>query len=110
MKKILILLCLFSCMIAYGEEITIESTAPQIYSKEERITKKNTWGPYMKELEQTIKKNWNPPKVDASVKAKVIFVIAKDGSLLNYKITLSSKNEIFDQSALNAIEDRKSVV
>ena len=62
------------------------------------------WGPYMRDLEQRIKRNWFPPKGDSSKRVIITFTIAKDGRLLSKKITKSSGVPLADQAALRAIE------
>ena len=62
------------------------------------------WGPYMKNLEQKIKRNWNPPKGDSSKRVVITFTIGKDGRLLSSRITKSSGVPLADRAALSAIE------
>ena len=62
------------------------------------------WGPYMRDLEQRIKRNWFPPKGDSSKRVVITFTIARDGRLLSKKITRSSGVPLADQAALKAIE------
>ena len=62
------------------------------------------WGPYMRDLEQRIKRNWFPPKGDSSKRVVITFTIAKDGRLLSKKIVKSSGVPLADQAALKAIE------
>ena len=62
------------------------------------------WGPYMRDLEQRIKRNWFPPKGDSSKRVVITFTIARDGRLLSKKITKSSGVPLADQAALKAIE------
>ena len=97
------LFMLLSCMCVYGEEIIIENTK-QVTSKEERIAKKNIWGPYMRELEVSIKNNWAPPKGNATKRVIVSFTISKDGNLLDKKLVKSSGTPLADRAAMNAIQ------
>jgi TonB family protein len=62
------------------------------------------WGPYMRDLEQRIKRNWFPPKGDSSKRVVITFTIAKDGRLLSKRITKSSGVPLADQAAMKAIE------
>ena len=66
--------------------------------------KQPNWGPYMRDLEQRIKRNWSPPKGDSSKRVVITFTIARDGRLLNRKVTKSSGVALADQAALHAIE------
>lgn len=58
---------------------------------------------YMRMLQKKMKVNWNPPKGDTSKRVVLMFTIAKDGSLLDYKITTSSGNEEMDNAAIKAL-------
>jgi len=62
------------------------------------------WGPYMRDLEQRIKRNWTPPKGDSSKRVVIKFTIGRDGRLLSHKIVQSSGLPIADRAALSAIE------
>ena len=48
------------------------------------------WGPYMRDLEQRIKRNWTPPKGDSSKRVVITFTIGRDGRLLSHRVTKSS--------------------
>ncbi len=62
------------------------------------------WGPYMRDLEQRIKRNWSPPKGDSSKRVVITFTIGRDGRLLSKKITKSSGVPLADRAAMSAIE------
>ena len=62
------------------------------------------WGPYMRELERRIKRNWNPPKGDASKRVVVLFKIGRDGRLLSIRVGKSSGSVANDEAAKAAIE------
>ncbi len=62
------------------------------------------WGPYMRELERRIKRNWNPPKGDSSKRVVVYFKISRDGKLLSINVAKSSGVPLADQAAKAAIE------
>lgn len=62
------------------------------------------WGPYMRELERRIKRNWNPPKGDASKRVVVLFKIGRDGRLLSIRVSKSSGSVSNDEAAKAAIE------
>lgn len=62
------------------------------------------WGPYMKDLEQRIKRNWTPPKGDSSKRVVITFTIGRDGRLLSAKVTKSSGVPLADRAAMSAIE------
>lgn len=62
------------------------------------------WGPYMKDLEQRIKRNWTPPKGDSSKRVVINFTIGRDGRLLSAKVVKSSGVPLADRAAMSAIE------
>jgi TonB family protein len=62
------------------------------------------WGPYMRELQRRIKRNWEPPRGDTSKRVVVMFKIARDGRLLARSIHTSSGVHEADEAALNAVE------
>ena len=62
------------------------------------------WGPYMKDLEQRIKRNWAPPKGDSSKRVVITFTIGRDGRLLSAKVTKSSGVPLADRAAMSAVE------
>ena len=62
------------------------------------------FGPYMRDLQAKIKRNWDPPKSNQSKRTVLIFTIAKDGRLLNTRIYKSSGIPSVDKAALAAVE------
>ena len=61
------------------------------------------WKTYLKDLDENIKTNWNPPSTETSSRTVLTFQVNKEGELINYKIKESSGIEEIDNSALNAI-------
>lgn len=68
-------------------------------SKEEEAD----FGPYMKNLQNKIKSNWAPPKINKSKRVVLIFKIAKDGNLLASSVLKSSGNPEVDNAAKEAL-------
>ena len=66
--------------------------------------KEPNWGPYIRDLEQRIKKNWTPPKGDSSKRVVITFSIRRDGHLLSSTVTKSSGSTLADRAAQGAIE------
>lgn len=62
------------------------------------------FGPYMKELQRKIKKNWNPPKGNESKRVVLLFSLNKAGELLNVEVKESSGSEKYDKAAIKAVE------
>lgn len=62
------------------------------------------FGPYMRELQRRIKMNWDPPKGNESKRVVLLFKIAKDGRLLQCRVSKSSGLPSADQAALKAVE------
>lgn len=61
-------------------------------------------GPYIRNLQRTVKLNWNPPENSAQKRVVTSFVIAKNGNLLNYLIKESSGDKLLDEAAITAIK------
>ena len=62
------------------------------------------FGPYMRELQNRIKRNWDPPKGNESKTVVLLFKIAKDGRLISCRVSRSSGLPSADQAALKAVE------
>lgn len=62
------------------------------------------FGPYMRELQNRIKRNWEPPKGNESKTVVLLFKIAKDGRLLSCRVSRSSGLQTADSAALRAVE------
>lgn len=66
--------------------------------------KEPDFGPYMRDLQQRIKRNWEPPKGEESRRVVILFTISKDGRLLSKRITKSSGLASADKAAMSAVE------
>lgn len=66
--------------------------------------KQPNWGPYMRDLEARIKRNWNPPKGDQSKRVVLLFKIGRDGRLLSIQTVRSSGQPLSDAAAKAAVE------
>lgn len=66
--------------------------------------KEPDFGPYMRDLQQKIKRNWEPPKGEESRRVVILFTIARDGRLLSKKIAQSSGMATADKAAMSAVE------
>ncbi len=62
------------------------------------------WGPYMRELESKIKRNWFPPKGDQSKRVVLLFTIGRKGELLSVRVQKPSGSEANDQAAIRAVQ------
>ena len=66
--------------------------------------KEPNWGPYMRDLERRIKRNWSPPKGNESKRVVVYFKVGRDGRLLSLKTQKSSGLPDADNAATSAVE------
>ena len=90
--------------IKLAKDYVVSVFKKDINKKPEQNSAQNSyWAPYMKNLEKTIKTNWNPPKSEASKRVVVVFKINKQGELLALKILQSSNDEEADKAALKAV-------
>lgn len=62
------------------------------------------WQPYMEDVQQKIKANWNPPTNNVSNSTILLFKVGKNGELLQTNVKRSSGNEEVDNSAIEALE------
>ncbi len=62
------------------------------------------FGPYMRDLQSRIKRNWDPPKGNESKRVVLLFKIAKDGRLLSCSVSKSSGLPAADNAAINAVK------
>lgn len=59
---------------------------------------------YIKEIQQKIKNNFNPPQVEGSPSTVVLFKLTRTGRLESFKIIKSSGDDLFDHAAARAIQ------
>ncbi len=62
------------------------------------------FAPYISGVTQRIKRNFNPPSKDDSLKAVVIFTISRSGGVSGVRLLRSSGLPLFDEAALSAIK------
>lgn len=62
------------------------------------------WGPYMRELEGKIKRNWHPPKGDQSKRVVLLFKIGRRGELLSVRVAKPSGSQANDEAAKRAVQ------
>ncbi len=67
-------------------------------------TVQNTFAPYMSNVNETLRKNWHPPDVIQEGHVKVLFQLDRNGRIISSRILESSGNDIFDESALDALK------
>jgi TonB family protein len=79
--------------------------APQPAPKAVQAAADVDFGPYMANLQRSIKRNWFPPKGEESKRVVCIFKVHKAGDISNLRLDRSSGNEIADRAALKAIKD-----
>ena len=91
--------------LAEFENLNTTTDNNTLYKKVDTDTFVNPdFGPYMRELQRSIKLNWEPPKGSEDKTVVLLFKIAKDGRLLSSKIHKSSGLQSADQAALKAVE------
>lgn len=108
MKKILILVALmFFALPVYSAEIPdnkASETCVIVDEAQNPAEMSEEYKSYMKNLRKSIKKNWNPPRGDNSKSTVLLFKLSKDGQLSDCKVNQSSGDEVFDKSAVEAVE------
>ncbi len=66
--------------------------------------KEPDFGPYMRELQRRIKRNWHPPRGNESKRVVLLFKVSRDGRLLRLTINKSSGVSDADDAALEAVK------
>lgn len=66
--------------------------------------KEPDFGPYMRELQRRIKRNWDPPKGNESKRVVLMFKVSRDGRLLSLKVAKTSGSPVADRAAKAAVE------
>ena len=75
------------------------------YSKGIMLENKNfKFSYYTNTILKRIRKYWHDSGTTSALKTVVYFKINKDGYVLDVKISESSKDELFDQNSLRAVE------
>ena len=67
--------------------------------------RESNFGPYMRNLQRSIRMNWDPPKGNESKRVVTKFQIDKNGNLISSQIYKSSGSKEADNAALNAIRN-----
>jgi len=65
--------------------------------------KHDVWHPYMTDVQETIKANWNPPRGDKSKRVSLLFKVGKNGELISSSVFQSSGSKEIDDAALEAL-------
>lgn len=65
--------------------------------------KEPDFGPYMRELQRKIKRNWHPPRGNESKRVVLLFKVSRDGRLLRLNIHKGSGAPEADDAALDAV-------
>ena len=61
-------------------------------------------GPYVREMQRRIKKNWDPPRGNSSSKVVLFFKITRDGRVFGVSVHVSSGDPATDRAAISAVE------
>lgn len=91
--------------VDHEEQKSAESSAEMSYSKGIMLENKNfKFSYYTNTILKRIRKYWHDSGTTSALKTVVYFKINKDGYVLDVKISESSKDELFDQNSLRAVE------
>lgn len=86
------------------------SAKPEGISPSIRKSEEPDFGPYMKDLQRTIKANWNPPKGNESKRVVLLFNVDKSGDISNVRVHKSSGTTSCDRAAILAVNDSSPVM
>lgn len=107
MKKILkiTLISVISLFLIKPAFAILTSTMPEQFKEEQTIqSSEPDFGPFMRDLQQRIKHNWNPPKGEENRCVVLLFKIARDGRLISVNVSKSSGSDVVDRAALAAVK------
>ncbi len=101
--KVLII-CSILCLnmaFVFAQENSYENSSGKYYGS---VNTQSEFGEYMASLRNKIQRSWTPPDVLEEGHAVVVFKVDRYGNIISSKITESSGNSLYDQSAINAVE------
>lgn len=61
------------------------------------------FGPYMAELQRRVRRNWQPPSKDETLRTVLVFRVNKEGKVYSAKVDAPSKFKDFDEATLKAV-------
>ena len=96
MKKLFII---FSLWILVCQTCVL---ATEKYNDDQEINA--MFSSYMRNMQRSIKANWNPQKSNSSKRVVLTYKIGKDGKLLKYKVLKSSGDKSMDDAAIKALK------
>ena len=74
------------------------------YQAQKRLSVQEEFGDYMTSVRSKIMKTWTPPDVLEEGHATIVFKLSNDGNVISFYIKESSGNKLYDESAINSIE------
>ena len=85
--------------------VPVYSYADESNSAAVRVPVQYEFGDYMTGVRDKIAKAWNPPDVLEEGHASVVFKLDKNGNVISAYIKESSGNRLYDESALNSVQN-----
>lgn len=84
--------------------VSADSYNSAYYKPAVNRTTQTDFTPYMSSVRESLQKNWHPPDIIQEGHVTVLFKLDRGGRIISSQILESSGNEIFDESALDALK------
>lgn len=88
--------------VGFTSNMVLSKTIDKSTDKKGQINEVD-FGPYMQNLQKSIKKQWDPPKSDTSKRVVLLFTIQREGKIIKHSVFKSSGDEETDQAAIDAL-------
>lgn len=102
-KKTIITILLIIACLGFIQYTKAEETCPS--QQEINVLVRNDFSDYMKNVQEKLSTTWQPPDFMEEGHVRVYFKLNRQGRVMNATIIESSGNDIYDESALEAIKD-----
>ena len=107
MKKLLTAICIGLFILGSNSFVyAIEESATEQQNQEnisEQTAPAPDFGPYMRNMQRKIKRNWNPPSAKASNKVVLLYTLDREGNVKKCSVLKSSGLKKTDKAAKEAL-------
>ncbi|MBD5402387.1 TonB C-terminal domain-containing protein [bacterium] len=102
-KKILMGMLILICLLGFNIcAIANDENTQPIQSRKQKLDNVD-FGPYLENLQNSIKAKWIPAKSKTSNSVVLLFSLNKKGKVISSKVLESSGSELIDKAAIKAL-------
>lgn len=110
----LILANILACILLGYQIYNIEKERPHSCHNKIQVSREQNFqssdvssdfAAYMKDMQKSIKLNWNPPKLDSTNSVTLKYKIDRNGNLLEYSVLKTSGIKEFDDAAITTLKN-----